>query len=156
LSLDLSVLLANVALGVTVVNVDGNPKKFFDALRNAASPIFIMFFVLAGAHFDIKAFMALGGVGLAYIICRTAGKVASALPGGYIAGADSNIKKYMGLALLPQAGVALGMALVAKKEFPHAADTIFTVAVATTVIFEILGPICTRYALSKAGEIEST
>ncbi|MHC4197052.1 MAG: cation:proton antiporter [Planctomycetota bacterium] len=156
LSLDLSVLLANVALGVTVVNVDGNPKRFFDALRNAASPIFIMFFVLAGAHFDIKAFMALGGVGLAYIICRTAGKMLSALPGGYIAGADSNVKKYMGLALLPQAGVALGMALVAKKEFPHAADTIFTVAVATTVIFEILGPICTRYALSKAGEIEST
>jgi hypothetical protein len=78
----------------------------------------------------------------------------SALPGGYFAGADAKTTKYMGLALLPQAGVALGMALVAKNHFPDAADTIFTIAIATTVVFEILGPICTRYALSKAGEIE--
>ncbi|MEE9487764.1 MAG: cation:proton antiporter [Candidatus Brocadiales bacterium] len=156
LSLDLSVLLANIALGVTLVNIDSDPKKFFDTLREAASPIFIMFFVLAGAHFDVMAFMALGGVGLAYIICRAAGKMLSALPGGYFAGADAKTTKYMGLALLPQAGVALGMALVAKNHFPDVADTIFTIAIATTVVFEILGPVCTRYALSKAGEIEPT
>jgi Kef-type K+ transport system membrane component KefB len=154
LSLDLSVLLANIALGVTLVNIDSDPKKFFDTLREAASPIFIMFFVLAGAHFDVMAFMALGGVGLAYIICRAAGKTLSALPGGYFAGADAKTTKYMGFALLPQAGVALGMALVAKNHFPDVADTIFTIAIATTVIFEIIGPICTRYALSKAGEID--
>jgi Kef-type K+ transport system membrane component KefB len=154
LSLDLSVLLANIALGVTLVNIDSDPKKFFDTLREAASPIFIMFFVLAGAHFDVMAFMALGGVGLAYIICRAAGKTLSALPGGYFAGADAKTTKYMGFALLPQAGVALGMALVAKNHFPDVADTIFTIAIATTVVFEIIGPICTRYALSKAGEID--
>ncbi len=154
ISLDLSVLLANVALGVTIVNIDRKAVMLFDTLREAASPIFIMFFVLAGAHFDARAFMQLGGVGVAYILCRTAGKVLSAVPGGYIAGSKSSVKKYMGVALLPQAGVALGMALVAKTEFPEAADILFTVAVATTVVFEIIGPICTRYALSKAGEID--
>lgn len=154
--LDLSVLLSNVALGATLVNIDRRATALFDTLRDICIPIYIMFFVLAGAHFDIGAFMQMGGIGVVYITFRILGKVLSAPPGGYIAGAESNVKKYLGLALLPQAGVALGMALVAKQVFPEAADIFFTVAVATTVVFEIIGPLCTKYALSKAGEIEST
>ena len=153
LSLDLSVLLANVALGTTLVNIDRNAGKLFNTLREVGAPIYIMFFVLAGAHFDVEAFLKVGSIGIVYIVFRILGKVLSAPPGGYIAGSESSVKKYLGLALLPQAGVALGMALVVKHEFPEVSDIIFTIAVATTVVFEIIGPICTRYALSKAGEI---
>ncbi|MFQ5863433.1 MAG: cation:proton antiporter [Candidatus Brocadiales bacterium] len=156
LSLGLSVLLANVALGATLVNIDRKATMFFDIVREVDAPIYVMFFVLAGTHCDILALRQLGGVGFVYMMCRMVGQVIGAFLGGYIAGSDNKIKKYLGLALFPQAGVALGMALVVKNEFPQAADTIFNLIVATTVIFEIIGPMCTRYALSRAGEITST
>lgn len=151
-SFGLSVLLANVALGAVHVNTEHKAPMFFEKLREVDKLIYIMFFVLAGAHCELAALRHLGSLGLAYVICRMVGQVIGAFLGGLIAASDDRIKKYLGLALFPQAGVALGMALVVKDEFPQAADTIFTLIVATTVIFEIIGPVCTKYALSKAGE----
>ena len=73
--------------------------------------------------------------------------------GGQISHAEENIRKYLGFGLIPQAGVALGLAIVAKAEFPVFGDLIFTTIVATTIIFEIIGPFCTKFALTKAGEV---
>ena len=73
--------------------------------------------------------------------------------GGQISHSASNIKKYIGLGLVPQAGVALGVALVAQEQFPEAGGFLLTVIVATTVVYEIVGPLCTRIALHRAGEI---
>ncbi|MFQ5964887.1 MAG: hypothetical protein ACE5KZ_11465 [Candidatus Scalinduaceae bacterium] len=73
--------------------------------------------------------------------------------GGIIAGTEKNIKKYMGLALMPQAGVALGLAMLAKVNLPDIGGAIFNTIVATTVVYEILGPIATRYSLAKAGDV---
>ena len=73
--------------------------------------------------------------------------------GGYIVKVEENIRRYLGLGLLPQAGVALGCALIAKNDFPEVGGMIFTTIVATTVIYELIGPLCTKYALQKVGDI---
>ena len=95
----------------------------------------------------------IGFIGAAYIFLRAVGRVVGAWPGAAIANAGPLVKKWMGMALMPQAGVALGMALVAKHRFPESSDVIFPVIIGTTIFFELIGPIMTRTALVRAGEI---
>lgn len=73
--------------------------------------------------------------------------------GAKIANASPSVRKDLGFGLVPQAGVALGCALVAKNDFPQVGNIIFTTIVATTVIYELIGPLCTKFALRKAGDI---
>ena len=73
--------------------------------------------------------------------------------GARIAGAPTSVRKYLGYGLIPQAGVALGCALVVKSDFPEVGNMIFTTIVATTVVYELIGPLCTKYALRKAEDI---
>ncbi len=148
-----SVLLANMFLAAVLVNVHQVSFKFFEALRSIDSPLYLLFFVLVGANLEIGLLKGLGLLGLGYIIFRSLGKIGGAYLGGIIAQVPARMKKYMGLALLPQAGVALGVALIAKAEFPQIGSIIFTTIVATTVIYEIIGPLFTRISLKKAGEI---
>ncbi len=151
--LGLSVLLANISLGAIVVNIDKTGFRFFDAVRNIDSPLYVLFFVLAGANLEIGLLKSAGLVGLVYVLARIAGKFSGAFAGAQIAGAEERMKKYIGLALIPQAGVALGLALIAKLTFPEVGPAIFSTIVATTVIYELIGPLCTKFALKKAGEI---
>jgi hypothetical protein len=92
-------------------------------------------------------------IGLSYLIFRVVGKVIGASLGAKISNAATSVRKYLGFGLIPQAGVALGCALVAKSDFPQVGNMIFTTIVATTVIYELIGPLCTKYALRKAGDI---
>lgn len=85
---------------------------------------------------------------LAYILLRVAGRIAGARLGGALARAERPVRNWMGVALMPQAGVALGMALIATQHFPEL-NSIITIIVTATVVFEIIGPICTRWALQK-------
>ena len=151
--LKLSVLLANMFLGAILVNIHKTSFNFFDSLKTVDSPLFLLFFVLAGANLEIGILSKLGLIGLAYLIFRVAGKVIGASLGARISNASKSIKRYLGLGLVPQAGVALGCALVAKSDFPKVGGMIFTTIVATTVIYELVGPLCTKYALQKAGEV---
>ncbi|MBL7084479.1 MAG: cation:proton antiporter [Candidatus Omnitrophica bacterium] len=153
LCLNFSVLLANMFMAAVLVNVHKVSFKFFEALRGIDSPLYLLFFVLAGANLEIGLLKTLGLLGLAYIVFRSIGKIGGAYLGGLFAQVPARMKNYMGLALLPQAGVALGVALIAKDQFPQIGGMIFTTIVATTVIYEIVGPICTRISLKKAGEI---
>ena len=153
LCLNFSVLLANMFMAAVLVNVHKVSFKFFEALRGIDSPLYLLFFVLAGANLEIGLLKTLGLLGLVYIVFRSIGKIGGAYLGGLFAQVPARMKNYMGLALLPQAGVALGVALIAKDQFPQIGGMIFTTIVATTVIYEIVGPICTRISLKKAGEI---
>ncbi len=153
LYLNFSVLLANMFMAAILVNVHKVSFKFFETLRTVDSPLYLLFFVLAGANLEIGLLKGLGLLGLVYVAFRALGKIGGAYLGGAIAQVPVRMKNYMGLALLPQAGVALGVALIAKTQFPEIGGMIFTTIVATTVIYEIIGPICTRISLSKAGEI---
>jgi len=151
--LKLSVLLANMFLGTVLVNINKSSFKFFDALKTVDSPLFLLFFVLAGANLEIRILPKIGLIGLGYLIFRIVGKVTGASLGARISNASKSIKRYLGWGLVPQAGVALGCALIAKNDFPEVGSIVFTTIVATTVVYELIGPLCTKYALRKAGEV---
>ena len=154
LHLHLSVLLSCMSLGAVLVNLNPNNTGFFDILKSIDPPLYLIFFILAGAHLQISILASLGLLGIAYLLFRVVGKYLGALLGAQLSHADTPIKKYIGLGLIPQAGVALGVALIAKDQFPEIGGIILTVIVATTVIYEIIGPVCTKIALQKVGDIQ--
>ncbi len=154
--LHLSVLLANMFLGAVLVNIDKSPFKFFDSLKAIDSVLFLLFFVLAGANLEITSLPKLGFIGITYLIFRVIGKVIGAGLGARISHASKNVRKYLGWGLIPQAGVALGCALVVKSDFPLVGHIIFNTILATTVVYELTGPVCTKYALIKSGDATIT
>ena len=154
LIMHLSVLLACMFLGANLVNLKKMQLNFFDIVRTIDSPLYLLFFVLAGANLEINLIKNIGLIGIFYLIFRVIGKIVGVHLGSLIVHASDKIRKYLGLSLVPQAGVALGLALIAKSEFPQLGGIIFTTIVATTVIYELIGPIFTKFALRKAGEIE--
>ena len=160
--LGFSFILANMVVGIIITNTQ--TSSFVQRLRDVLSPLmpllFLLFFALAGANLHIAALPALGLVGIAYIVARSVGKIGGATLGAYIGGAEKKLRKYSGIGILSQAGVAIGLSLVIKEEFAsfgqRGADigtAILTTVTATSIIFEIIGPILARVALKRAGEI---
>ena len=127
--------------------------NFFDTIKTIDSPLYLLFFVLAGANLNIYLFKSIGLIGIVYLLFRIIGKMGGVYIGGLVAKVSGTIRKYLGLALIPQAGVALGCALIAKSDFPEAGGVIFTTIIATTVVYELIGPVCTKVALEKSGDI---
>lgn len=153
--LEVSFILASMVLGGVVANFAHHHERPFHAIEDIELPFMILFFVLAGASLYIGSLREVGLIGGAYIVLRIAGRIIGARSGASINHSDPRFKRWMGIALLPQAGVALGMALVATHQFPEIAGTVFPIVAGTTVLFELIGPIMTRMALAKAGEIPS-
>ncbi|MFQ5715128.1 MAG: cation:proton antiporter, partial [Candidatus Scalinduaceae bacterium] len=150
---DLSPLLSNMFFGAMLVNIDKTAFRYFDSLSNADWPLYVMFYVLAGANLEIGLLSTLGLIGSVYIVFRALGLYWGAYAGGIVVRTEKKITRYLGIALMPQAGVAIGLAMLAKMSFPDAGGLIFNMVIATTVVFEIFGPIATRYSLIKAGDI---
>ncbi|MBN1621601.1 MAG: cation:proton antiporter [Endomicrobiales bacterium] len=157
---DLSLILSNMILGMVMANTYLiTSKRASEVIENITPPVYVMFFVLAGAHLQIKLLLGMGVLGIVYIIGRTLGLISGAFIGASIAKADENIRKYLGFAILSQAGVAIGLALLISKEFGPLGEAgkqvallaINTIA-ATTIFFEVVGPFTTKYAITKAGE----
>ena len=151
----MSPLLSNMFFGAVLVNIEKTSFKFFESVNNVDWPLYVMFYVLAGANLDIGLLNSLGLIGSVYIISRIVGRIGGAYAGAVIAGADQSIRRYMGLALMAQAGVAIGLAMMAKASLPHSGGAILNTIIATTVVYEIFGPIATRYALLKAKDINT-
>lgn len=148
-----SVLLAALTMGVTVENCSSSDVKFFGAVEKVESPFYVLFFVLAGAHLEVGMITGISMLGLVYLIFRFAGKMGGGWLGARISGAGREARRWIGLALMPQAGVALGFALIVKADFAgNSGREVFFVVLATTVFFEILGPVFTKIALERAGE----
>lgn len=150
--LNVSFLLASIVLGMTVANLARHHTRPFHAIEDIERPFIVLFFVLAGASFHLQALGKIGLIGIAYVLLRASSRVAGAWVGGRVSRADPVYGRWMGLALMPQAGVALGMALIAGQRFPEAADTLLPVAIGATVVFELFGPVLTRMSLNRAGE----
>ncbi|MCK4251641.1 cation:proton antiporter [candidate division WOR-3 bacterium] len=156
IAINVSVLMSSMMMGLVVINLARENYKFFEILRTVDAPLYLVFFILAGAHLDFSILYKMGVVGLLYIIFRVIGKVYGAKIGAKISNAPKPIENWLGLGLTPQAGVALGIGLVAKSTFPEFGNYIFTIIAATTVIFELIGPLLTKFSLMKVGEITST
>ncbi|MFP3928994.1 MAG: cation:proton antiporter [Desulfobacteraceae bacterium] len=147
-----SFILAVMVMGTVMSNTAKHTDRAFETIRHFEWPIMILFFVLAGSSLNLEKLPEIGLVGSAYVLLRVAGLVAGAYAGGALAGSSREIKKYMGMAITPQAGVALGMALVASNYLPDLQDTFIPLVIGTTVVFELGGPAFTRLAIIKAGE----
>jgi Kef-type K+ transport system membrane component KefB len=148
--LEISFLLASVALGTTVANLARHHTRPFHAIEGIEWPFMILFFVLAGASLDATALSHAGAWLAAYVVLRIVGRIAGGWLGGALPPSEPTVQRWMGIALLPQAGVALGMALVAAQRFPEVGEAILPVVVAATVLFELFGPLSTRYAFERA------
>ncbi|WP_019616041.1 cation:proton antiporter [Psychromonas ossibalaenae] len=146
---NVSFLIASMVLGAVIANFARHHDYPFHAIRGIERPFMIIFFISAGAALDLNAVSEVGMIGAAYIVCRIIGKICGAALGGRCSKADQKTKNWMGAALLPQAGVAIGMALVAANHFPEYRQILLTVVISSTVFFEIIGPVFTRLALER-------
>ena len=147
--LGVSFLIASMVLGAVVGNVAKHHEQPLHAIEGIEWPFMVIFFVLAGANLELRMLSSTGLICAVYIIFRIVGKMVGARIGGQFGKADRQTKRWMGVALLPQAGVAIGMALVASNFIPEYRQTLLSVAVLSTVLFEIIGPIFTRLALER-------
>ena len=151
--LGLSPLLLCMSMGAVVVNIVGSAKSIFSLADRVTPPLYLMFFVVSGAGLDITILPKVGLIGFMYIITRFLGKVLGSYAGAIITKAPETVKKYLGFTLIPQAGVAIGLSLLASQKLPAYAATIRTVVLAATFIYELVGPVLTKISLKKAGEI---
>jgi len=150
---NVSYILAAIVLGAVVANLASHHERPFHAIEGIEWPFLILFFLLAGAALHVEALTQVGLLGLAYITLRVAGRVLGTRLGGWLSGTEPVTRRWIGLALLPQAGVAIGMALLASQRFPEMKDTILTIVLGSTVVFELLGPVMTRHVLIRVGDI---
>src|SRR5690625_192095 len=150
---NVSDLLANMALGLVVTNISLEAQVMDDMIEYITPPIYMMFFVLSGAKLQLNVITSIGLIGIIYIVFRVAGKIAGARLGAEIMKTSSNVKKYLGPMLIPQAGVAIGLATSAEKLLPEHSAQITAVVLVATLIYELVGPVITKISLQRAGEI---
>lgn len=164
----LSLILTNMVVGFVLINTrrESLVHKVTAPLLEIMPLTFILFFCLAGSHLQLSALPSLGLIGIVYILGRTGGLIGGARLGATFGHVEEKIKKYVGLGILSQAGVAIGLALIVGQEFAglgevvdgvshgsHIGTKVITTITATCLVFEIIGPILTKYALGKAGEL---
>ncbi|MCW9089450.1 MAG: cation:proton antiporter [Gammaproteobacteria bacterium] len=153
--MEVSYILSAIVLGAMVANLARHHTRPFHAIEGIEWPFLILFFLLAGASLHVSALAQTGLLAAGYIVLRVAGRLLGARLGGQLSGMDPTSRRWMGLALLPQAGVAIGMALMASQRFPELRDVILPVVLGSTVVFEVFGPVATRWSLVKVGDIHT-
>lgn len=147
-----SFLLAGMTAGALVANLAKHHTRPFHEIERIEWPFMVLFFVLAGASLNVGSLKEIGTIGVAYLILRTLARVFGGWAGGVLSKAPVLHRRWIGFALVPQAGVALGMALVAASHFPELGKTLLAVTIGTTIVFELFGPILTQTALGRVGE----
>ena len=156
LAIHASFLLAAMIAGLVVANFARHHTRAFHEIENVEWPFMVLFFVLAGASLDIAALPAIGSIGAVYMVLRIVGRIAGGWIGGVLTGLRADYRNWIGVALMPQAGVSLGMALIAATAFPDLRHEILVTAIGTTIIFELLGPLATQWALARVDRTADT
>jgi Kef-type K+ transport system membrane component KefB len=148
-------------MGLVVANrhIENN-RHIRYTIEQAGPVIYVLFFALAGARLQIDLLPAMGLIGISYVVLRSLGKYTGAWVGGYVGGASSEVRNNLGLGLLSQAGVALGLAFSSANRFSAYGEEgaalgymIINVITATTFVVQIFGPIGVKIAIGRAGEI---
>ena len=161
---ELSSLLMCMMVGAIYTNLCHDSGKTLDVMDRFTSPIYLMFFVISGASLDLTIFFSkngliVTGIALVYIIFRVVGKWTGAFTGASISNCEPKVKKYLGFALIPQAGVAIGLATTANTLFLSQPNTevagtmVIAIILTSTLVYELIGPLVSKFALKKAGEI---
>ena len=160
---ELSSLLTCMVAGALFTNICKDSDRTLDILDRFTSPIYMIFFVLSGASLDLRVFTGDSWyvvllIALIYIIFRVVGKYSGAFIGSTVTKCEPQVKKYLGFTLVPQAGVAIGLATTANKMFieegaAEAGIMVVAIVLTSTLIYELAGPLISKWALTKAGEI---
>ena len=156
-----SLILTAMIMGVVVVNrCPEHGRHIRYTIEQAGPVIYVLFFTLVGARFQISLLPTMGLPGIAYILLRSGGKFFGAWLGGTLGGAEPAVRNNLGLGLLSQAGVAVGLALASSRRFSAYGPEgealgalVINVITATTFVVQIVGPISVKWAISRAGEI---
>lgn len=152
---DVSPLLACMAFGALYIN-KAKDKELYEQLNVFTPPIMLLFFVVSGMNLDVGLLGSLGAVGVAYFLTRIVGKYIGAYLGCLIGKTSGPIRNYLGVALIPQAGVSIGLAYLGKRILPDTiGNLLMTIILASSVLYELLGPASAKFALFKAGTIQT-
>ena len=149
---DLSPLIASLAVGATMVNLSRRSRGLFDAIARTDPPFYAIFFVTAGADLDVSLVGSMGLLGVYYLVARAAGKFFGARYAARYLKLEAKVQRFLGLGLMAQAGLAVGLVLTIDRRFPEYALVVNAVVLSSVVIYEIVGPISTRFAIEQAGE----
>ncbi|MBQ7412554.1 MAG: cation:proton antiporter [Clostridia bacterium] len=159
-----SPLLSCMMLGTIFCNICDFSAELMDRLDRWTAPIYVLFFVISGAELDLSVFLnhTFVIIGVVYIAFRCLGKYCGARFSSELAGAEPNVKKYLGITLFPQAGVALGMVNMVSAELGHytnpiandVIEIVLNIILFSVLVYEIVGPFLTKLSLVKAGEID--
>lgn len=154
---ELSSLLTCMMVGAVFANMRPDSIRLLELVDGWTPALFMLFFVFSGAELDFSILPAVGITGVIYLVARSLGKYFGAFAGSAISHAEPNVRKYLGVTLLPQAGVAIGMAqmIASTPELPEElAGQVITVTLFATLVYELVGPLLTKWALTRAGEID--
>ncbi len=154
---DLEPLLSAMVMGMVMVNTSNDFDIVEEEIDNhLAEVIFMLFFIISAMHLALDALFIFPLAIIVYVFSRLFGKVLGGYAGAFFAGSIQSIQRYMGLALIPQAGVAIGLALSLQKhaELDQISSIILNIVIATTLIHELAGPFFIKYALKKSGECQ--
>ncbi len=146
-------LLASLTLGITLANSSPRWHQLLDSLRQVDYLLYIAFFVLAGANLHIESLTHIGWLGVVYVLARTLGKWLGSMVGARLGAFGPREQSYVGLTLLAQAGVAIGLAGSLVQAWPQGGRLIETIVLGSVVIFELIGPLAVRHGLVRAGEV---
>ena len=153
-TLNVSYLLSSMTLGAVVANVGPDIRRPFRAVDRVSEPFFAIFFLLAGFRLELGTLVGIGAVGIVYVLLRAAGLISGGYLSGLLVHADRQVRRRIGFCILPQAGVALGFALLVQERLPDIGASVLNLVIGTTVLFEITGPLIAKWQLRRAGELD--
>jgi Kef-type K+ transport system membrane component KefB len=152
-AINVSPLLACMACGTAYVNSCGN-KHLFKQINQFTPPLLVMFFVLSGMRLSLPSLAEAGVIGVVYFLVRIAGKYAGASVGAAVIHASPEVRRYFGLALIPQAGVSIGLAVLGQRMLPaQSGEMLSTIILSSGLLYEMVGPACSKLAIRLSGSI---
>ena len=152
-ALGLEPLLSCLVLGMILADSSPRWHRLVKSLNEVDYPLYVVFFVLAGANLHLETLGHIGLLGVTYVFARTCGKMAGALFGARLGHFGQREQSWVGMTLLAQAGMAIGLAATLSKLWPEGGKLVETIILGSVVIFELIGPLAVRCGLVKAGEV---
>ena len=156
ITIGFSSLLVTMMCATVFCNLCDFSEQIMYQVERWTAPIYVLFFVLSGAELDLTVFadLAVVGIGVVYILARSAGKIVGSNTSARLTRCEESIRKYLGITLLPQAGVALGMSVLVAAQFGEEGALVRNIVLFSVMIYELVGPTLTKMALTAAGDIK--
>ncbi len=150
---DISPLLSCMAFGIAYINLTAD-DALYRQIHHFTPPVLSIFFILSGMTLDLGAALAVSGIGIGYFLVRMVGKYFGAWIGALATKSNAKIRRYMGMALMPQASVAIALAVLGSRLLPEEqGQLLHSVILSAAVLYELVGPLCAKAALSLSGSL---